>query len=49
MEGVNREGDDGIVKRENSAGMMSPWKGLIGREMTSSSTMRMMRDDVIVE
>jgi hypothetical protein len=49
MEGVYREGDDGIVKRENSAGMMSPWKGLIGKEMTSSSNMRMVRDDVIVE
>jgi hypothetical protein len=29
--------------------MMSSWKGLIGREMTSSSNMRILRDDVIME
>jgi hypothetical protein len=29
--------------------MMSSWNVLIGREMTSSSNMRILRDDVIME
>jgi hypothetical protein len=44
MEGVSREGDDVIVKRENSARMMSSWKGLIGRGMTASSNVRTVRE-----
>jgi hypothetical protein len=42
MEGVSREGDDVIVKCENSVRMMSSWKGLVGRGMMSSSNVRIV-------
>jgi hypothetical protein len=37
MEGVNKDNYDVIVNCENSAGMMSSWKGFIGKWMRSSS------------
>jgi hypothetical protein len=43
MEGVNRGVDDVIFKCENSAGMMSSWKGLIGIKTMSSSIVRIVR------
>jgi hypothetical protein len=44
MEGVSSEGDDVIVKCENSARMMSSWKVFIGRGMTASSNVRIVRE-----